>query len=101
MEAGEIDMEPHAVKVLSLLETEINVHHAMINTDFTVKQIIFPPPYFDSILTNLVSNSIMYSNTGISLHRCNQTTSYLVNKLNGAYGTLICRLKKLSVLWSA
>jgi signal transduction histidine kinase len=61
MEAGEIDMESHALKVLSLLETEINLHQATINTDFTVKQIIFPAPYFDSILTNLLSNSIKYS----------------------------------------
>jgi signal transduction histidine kinase len=68
IEASEIDMETCAMKVLSLLETEINLHQATIEIDFTVRRIIFPAPYFESILTNLISNSIKYSKANEHAH---------------------------------
>lgn len=46
--------------VLSLLSAELDRHEVNIQTDFIVDGIHFPKLYLDSILMNLISNSIKY-----------------------------------------
>lgn len=47
-------------KVLDVLQPEINKCNALVELDFTVKSVLFPKVYFESILLNLVSNAIKY-----------------------------------------
>jgi len=46
--------------VLSVMRAELDVHEASIETDFIVPAVFFPRLYLDSILMNLISNSIKY-----------------------------------------
>jgi len=46
--------------VLNLLEGDIKFSYAEVITDFMVPKISFPRIYMESILTNLISNSIKY-----------------------------------------
>jgi PAS domain S-box-containing protein len=58
--ADEIDFDELTKEILVVLETDINTNNASITTDYTVPQISFPKIYLESIMVNLISNSLKY-----------------------------------------
>ncbi|HEY4786729.1 MAG TPA: GAF domain-containing sensor histidine kinase [Bacteroidales bacterium] len=57
-----VDLEEGLIKAIGLLQGEILKSNASISYDFSLaKSIYYPKKYFDSILINLLSNSIRYS----------------------------------------
>lgn len=55
-----VDLESSLEKTLQGLSVEVQKTEAVIETDFSVKGIFFPPKYVDSIFHNLVSNAMKY-----------------------------------------
>ncbi|MES2266945.1 MAG: ATP-binding protein [Bacteroidota bacterium] len=60
VESEPVDFDDSMDVVYSLLQAELEQTGADVQTDFTVPAIIFPKLYLESILTNLVTNSIKY-----------------------------------------
>jgi signal transduction histidine kinase len=60
VESEDLTFEDRMHSLLSVLQPELDKHQANIQTDFVVPGIIFPRLYLDSILANLVTNSIKY-----------------------------------------
>lgn len=50
-------------EVLKIFESDLKVNNAKLDTDYQVEQVFFPPIYLDSILINLISNTIKYRRT--------------------------------------
>ena len=55
-----INLKEVANEVLNLLDGDIQFNYAEVITDFMVPKLRFPRIYMESILTNLISNSIKY-----------------------------------------
>jgi signal transduction histidine kinase len=66
METEVLNFNHHLLSALSLLDADLNINEAHIQTDFLVPSIVFPKLYLDSILMNLLSNSIKYKKDSIS-----------------------------------
>ena len=47
-------------KVITILDTDLNINHAAVDIDFRVETVSFPGIYLESIMMNLISNSIKY-----------------------------------------
>lgn len=47
-------------KVISILDTDLNINRAVVNVNFKVETVNFPGIYLESILMNLISNSVKY-----------------------------------------
>lgn len=60
IESELLDFEDVTGSVLAVMRAELDQHEAIIETDFTVPSVFFPKLYLDSILMNLISNSIKY-----------------------------------------
>jgi signal transduction histidine kinase len=60
MAPDSINLKEVANEVLSLLEGDIKFSYAEVITDFMVPKLSFPRIYMESILSNLISNSIKY-----------------------------------------
>lgn len=59
-----IDLEKATQDVMGLLDADLKYHAAQVNTDYAVPEVSFPQIYMESILTNLLSNSIKYKREG-------------------------------------
>jgi len=55
-------------KVISILDTDLRRNKAVINLDFKVDKVNFPGIYLESILMNLISNSVKYRKEDITPH---------------------------------
>ncbi|MDB5150801.1 MAG: hypothetical protein JWQ57_4821, partial [Mucilaginibacter sp.] len=60
IESESLDFEEITGNVLAVMRAELEQHEAIIETDFIVPSVFFPKLYLDSILMNLISNSIKY-----------------------------------------
>ncbi|HEX8021632.1 HAMP domain-containing sensor histidine kinase [Mucilaginibacter sp.] len=60
MESEILNFEAATQHVLNVLVAELDLHHASIETDYVVPDILFPKLYLNSILMNLISNSVKY-----------------------------------------
>jgi PAS domain S-box-containing protein len=58
-----INLKEVANEVLNLLDGDIKFSYAEVITDFMVPKLSFPRIYMESILSNLISNSIKYKKT--------------------------------------
>lgn len=60
MESELLNFEEATQAALSVLTAELDLHSASVETDYTVPAISFPRLYLNSILMNLISNSLKY-----------------------------------------
>ncbi len=73
LERQEIDFEKILNHVQNMLSADIAESKAEIKTDFSVTGIKYPTIYLESILLNLISNSVKYRSSERSLHICIRT----------------------------
>lgn len=62
-----IDFKTVTDSVLQIFESDMQVNKVNLKTEFEVEQVFFPPIYLESILINLISNTIKYRNPDIQL----------------------------------
>jgi signal transduction histidine kinase len=55
-----MDFEDVTRNVCTVMRAELDQHNATIETDFILRSIFFPRLYLESVLMNLISNSIKY-----------------------------------------
>lgn len=55
-------------KVITILDTDLNINHAVVDLDFKVETVSFPGIYLESIMMNLISNSIKYRKEEVAPH---------------------------------
>lgn len=55
-------------KVITILDTDLQINQAVLDLDFKVETINFPGIYLESILMNLISNSIKYRKEDVPPH---------------------------------
>jgi chemotaxis family two-component system sensor kinase Cph1 len=60
MKATTLDFKAVLEAVLRIFESDLEVNKAKLETDFEVQQVYFPNIYLESILINLISNTIKY-----------------------------------------
>jgi chemotaxis family two-component system sensor kinase Cph1 len=53
-------------KVMTILDTDLHLNEAVVNLDFQVLSVSFPAIYMESILMNLLSNSIKYRKEAVT-----------------------------------
>ncbi|MEO7214765.1 HAMP domain-containing sensor histidine kinase [Mucilaginibacter sp.] len=60
MKSTNLNFEEVTDELLQIFESDLRVNNAKLETNFDVKQVVFPHIYLESILINLLSNAIKY-----------------------------------------
>lgn len=55
-------------KVITILDTDLSINHAVVDLDFEVDTVNFPGIYLESIMMNLLSNSVKYRKEDVAPH---------------------------------
>jgi len=55
-----MDFRAVTQKVITILDTDLTINNTVVESDFKVEQVNFPGIYLESIIMNLLSNSIKY-----------------------------------------
>ena len=53
-------------KVMTILDTDLHLNDAVVNLDFQVPSVSFPAIYMESIMMNLISNSVKYRKEAVT-----------------------------------
>nr|WP_165852041.1 ATP-binding protein [Mucilaginibacter terrenus] len=56
----QVDLKAVTNKVLEVFRSDLELNHGIVTTDFQVAEVYFPRIYLESIILNLISNSIKY-----------------------------------------
>jgi signal transduction histidine kinase len=65
IQSDTIDLKLAIKEVLAMIDADIKHHHAMVKTNFNIPEIQFPKIYFESVLANLLSNSLKYKKENV------------------------------------
>lgn len=63
-----VDFKASTQKVITILDTDLQLNKAIVKLDFKVPSVSFPGIYLESILMNLISNSVKYRKEFIAPH---------------------------------
>ncbi|RVT98236.1 hypothetical protein EOD41_17855 [Mucilaginibacter limnophilus] len=60
IQSEKLGFEAVTLKVMRIIQNDIRLSEAVINMDFKVEEVNFPPIYLESIILNLLTNTIKY-----------------------------------------